>query len=97
MVPRDAPKLLKLTCTRPACDFAMGAFSATLVWQASQRIGSKMAPPARTLQPEELRWLVCPVCHQTLTIDADAVRCIGCARRYPVVDGIPELLPGRAS
>jgi uncharacterized protein YbaR (Trm112 family) len=53
--------------------------------------------PAPTLQPEDLRWLVCPVCHHALTLDAEAVRCAGCGRSYPVVDGIPVLLAGRAS
>jgi uncharacterized protein YbaR (Trm112 family) len=49
------------------------------------------------LQPEDLRWLVCPVCRQSLALDANAVLCSACGRRYPVVDGIPVLLPGRAS
>jgi uncharacterized protein YbaR (Trm112 family) len=49
------------------------------------------------LQPEDLRWLACPVCRQPLALDADALRCTGCGRRYPVVDGIPVLLADRAS
>ena len=49
------------------------------------------------LQPEDLRWLVCPVCRQSLVPDGDALRCTGCGRRYPVVDGVPVLLADRAS
>jgi uncharacterized protein YbaR (Trm112 family) len=49
----------------------------------------------RSLQAEDLRWLVCPVCHQALVLDGDMVRCGGCGRPYPVVDGIPVLLGDR--
>lgn len=44
----------------------------------------------------ELERLVCPVCRQKLRAGGDAVVCIGCSRRYPVVDGIPVLLADRA-
>ena len=49
------------------------------------------------LTAEDMQWLVCPVCHQPLALEADAVRCLGCNRRYPIVDGIPVLLADRAS
>jgi uncharacterized protein YbaR (Trm112 family) len=45
----------------------------------------------------ELDRLACPVCYATLRAEADAIVCTGCSRRYPVVDGIPVLIPGRAS
>jgi|HubBroStandDraft_6_1064221.scaffolds.fasta_scaffold9461284_1 uncharacterized protein YbaR (Trm112 family) len=48
------------------------------------------------LRPEDLRWLVCPVCRQSLAPDEDSVRCSGCNRRYPILDGIPILLAARA-
>jgi uncharacterized protein YbaR (Trm112 family) len=48
------------------------------------------------LQPEDLARLACPVCRQALACEAESVRCTGCARRYPLVDGIPVLLPARA-
>jgi hypothetical protein len=41
---------------------------------------------------ENLRQLVCPVCHQTLQLEENAIRCQGCRRRYPIIDGIPVLL-----
>jgi LSD1 subclass zinc finger protein len=56
-----------------------------------------MPMPTQTLNPEDLRWLVCPVCRQPLALDAEVVRCTGCQRRYPILDGIPILLADRAS
>jgi uncharacterized protein YbaR (Trm112 family) len=47
------------------------------------------------LTENDLRWLVCPVCHQRLQLDNGAIRCQGCSRRYPIVDGIPVLLEDR--
>jgi uncharacterized protein YbaR (Trm112 family) len=52
---------------------------------------------AQSLTPEDLRWIVCPICHQSLQLEAvAAIRCQGCGRRYPIVDGIPVLLADRA-
>jgi uncharacterized protein YbaR (Trm112 family) len=51
---------------------------------------------ARSLTEEDLRRIVCPVCHQSLRFEEAAIRCQGCGRRYPVVDGIPVLLADRA-
>jgi uncharacterized protein YbaR (Trm112 family) len=45
----------------------------------------------------ELDRLVCPVCREKLRAGDNAVVCGGCARRYPVIDGIPVLLAERAS
>jgi uncharacterized protein YbaR (Trm112 family) len=50
----------------------------------------------RTLQAEDLQWLVCPVCYRALALEAKTVRCTGCSRSYPIVDGIPVLLADRA-
>jgi uncharacterized protein YbaR (Trm112 family) len=52
---------------------------------------------ARSLTAEDLRRIVCPVCHKSLEIEAAAIRCQNCGRRYPVVDGIPVLLADRAT
>jgi uncharacterized protein YbaR (Trm112 family) len=52
--------------------------------------------PQRTLTPEDLILLACPVCHQALQLELSYVVCTGCARRYPVIDGIPILLAERA-
>jgi hypothetical protein len=49
----------------------------------------------RPLTSEDLKLLACSVCHQTLELESESVRCTGCGRRYPVVDGIPVLLADR--
>jgi LSD1 subclass zinc finger protein len=55
----------------------------------------------RTFTADDLRWLVCPVCHQPLTLEpsgseAHPIRCTGCQLRYPIVDGLPVLLASHA-
>jgi uncharacterized protein YbaR (Trm112 family) len=45
---------------------------------------------------EDLRWIVCPVCRKTLQLEIGTILCLGCGRRYPVIDGIPVLLADRA-
>lgn len=40
--------------------------------------------------------LVCPACYGTLRFSDAEVRCSGCGRAYPVVDGIPVLIAQRA-
>jgi len=50
----------------------------------------------RPVTADDLRWLACPVCRLPLELHADAVLCTGCARSYPIVDGLPVLLAGRA-
>ena len=45
------------------------------------------------LQPELRALLVCPVDHHALDDDGDALRCPQCGRRYPIVDGIPHMVP----
>ena len=49
----------------------------------------------QSLTTEDLRRIVCPVCHQSLQLEAAAIQCQGCGRRYPIVDGIPVLLADR--
>jgi uncharacterized protein YbaR (Trm112 family) len=41
--------------------------------------------------------VVCPVCYARLRFEEAKVVCSGCARTYPIVDGIPVLIPQRAS
>jgi uncharacterized protein YbaR (Trm112 family) len=41
--------------------------------------------------------VVCPVCYARLHFEEAAVVCSGCARRYPIDDGIPVLIPQRAN
>lgn len=49
----------------------------------------------RVLKANDLRWLVCPACRKSLEAEADSIRCVGCLRRFPIVDGIPVLLVDR--
>jgi uncharacterized protein YbaR (Trm112 family) len=55
---------------------------------------STQTPQPDPLSRDDLKRLVCPVCHQSLALDAEFVRCNGC---NPVLDGIPILLADRAS
>jgi uncharacterized protein YbaR (Trm112 family) len=55
----------------------------------------KISDPDSSLD-SGLRWLVCPVCRAELRVEDGAIGCLGCRRRYPVVDGIPILLADRA-
>jgi uncharacterized protein YbaR (Trm112 family) len=50
-----------------------------------------MSKPAPTAN--DLRWLVCPACRHALQLEDNVIRCLGCNRLYPIVDGIPILLP----
>jgi len=40
--------------------------------------------------------LACPGCHGDLRLETECLVCGGCGRRFPVVDGIPVLIPERA-
>jgi uncharacterized protein YbaR (Trm112 family) len=40
--------------------------------------------------------LACPACFGALRLGEAAAICAGCGRIYPVVDGIPVLIPERA-
>jgi len=55
---------------------------------------------AKSVVPADLKqWtkdLVCPVCFAALRFSESTVVCTGCARNYPLVDGIPVLIPQRA-
>jgi uncharacterized protein YbaR (Trm112 family) len=37
--------------------------------------------------------LACPACLGALRLDATALQCPACGRHYPIVDGIPVLIP----
>jgi len=41
--------------------------------------------------------LVCPFCFAALRFSETNVVCSGCEREYPIVDGIPVLIPQRAT
>jgi hypothetical protein len=41
--------------------------------------------------------LVCPVCFAALRFSDSDVTCTGCGRIYPIVDGIPVLIPEQST
>jgi uncharacterized protein YbaR (Trm112 family) len=53
-------------------------------------------PSQSALVAEALNRLVCPACRQSLALDGDSIRCSGCSRLYPILEGIPILLVERA-
>jgi uncharacterized protein YbaR (Trm112 family) len=58
------------------------------------------APPEKPILPEFSAWgdqLACPVCYQSLLFEKARILCSGCNRTYPMQDGIPALIPDRAS
>ena len=44
------------------------------------------------LDPGLLELLACPVCHGGLKDAGATLDCEKCAKKYPVVDGIPNLI-----
>ena len=50
------------------------------------------------ISPELLEVLACPCCDDrpALQLAGDDLLCSQCNRRYPIVDGIPQLLPESA-
>jgi hypothetical protein len=49
--------------------------------------------PKETISRELLEILACPVCKDGLKLKGNELSCVKCDRRYPLVDGIPHLLP----
>jgi len=45
------------------------------------------------INPELRALLVCPVDHAALEDSEEALVCTQCGRRYPIVDGIPDMVP----
>lgn len=45
------------------------------------------------MNPELRALLVCPVDHGPLEDNEEALVCTQCGRRYPIVDGIPDMVP----
>jgi uncharacterized protein YbaR (Trm112 family) len=55
--------------------------------------GSNNAPE---FDPAVLDQLACPACLGVLRLGEAQLICAACARAYPLVEGIPVLIPARA-
>lgn len=44
------------------------------------------------IDPELLDLLVCPVDKDPVRLEGETLVCATCGRRYPIVDGIPNML-----
>jgi hypothetical protein len=42
---------------------------------------------------ELLEILACPICKREVKLKGDKLVCIKCGREYPIIDGIPNMLP----
>jgi uncharacterized protein YbaR (Trm112 family) len=59
----------------------------------SEKSGSLPGAEVRNpLLASVLDRLACPVCYGHLHLDEHQLRCEGCGRIYPIIDGIPVLI-----
>jgi hypothetical protein len=49
--------------------------------------------PSELVSKELLEILACPVCKADVKPRRNELVCVKCKRRYPVIDGIPHMLP----
>jgi hypothetical protein len=47
----------------------------------------------KTLSKELLEILACPMCKADVKLRRNELVCVKCKRRYPIIDGIPHMLP----
>jgi uncharacterized protein YbaR (Trm112 family) len=55
------------------------------------------SPESPALDQSVIDQLACPACFGALHMETDSLRCGACGRLFPVVDGIPVLIPDRAA
>ena len=53
---------------------------------------SPVSAGEETMMDEMLKLLVCPVDHARLDLEADVLVCQACGRRFPIEDGVPNML-----
>jgi len=53
---------------------------------------SNTQPGNQVISPSLLAILVCPVDKEDVRVDGTELVCTACGRRYPIVDGIPNML-----
>lgn len=47
----------------------------------------------KSISKELLEILACPICKKEVYLKGEELVCKGCGRRYPIVEGIPHMLP----
>jgi len=65
----------------------------------SDESGQSVSSPERGVTPllaSVLDQLACPACFRGLHLNGPRLRCDGCGRIYPIVDGIPVLIVEQA-
>lgn len=74
--------------------------------QADPAGSSSLSQSTQLLWTQLLARLACPACHGALRLETpnaipdagpDAILCTACARRYPILDGVPVLIAERAT
>ncbi len=45
------------------------------------------------ISKELLKILACPMCKASVKLKADTLVCVKCKTKYPIEDGIPNMLP----
>ncbi len=58
-------------------------------------IGSETGAAAAALEPWVVELLACPVDRGAVRLDQTELVCVQCGRRYPVISGIPRMVPDR--
>jgi uncharacterized protein YbaR (Trm112 family) len=53
---------------------------------------STTQPADQVISPSLLAILVCPVDKEDVRVEGTNLVCTACGRRYPIVDGIPNML-----
>jgi hypothetical protein len=53
----------------------------------------ELAETRSEVDPRVIHMLACPVCHGELRAELERLMCAQCGRGYPIVDGIPVLVP----
>ncbi len=64
--------------------------------EGTQPMTGVQPPSAVLFNLDRTPELACPACHGELCQEPGRVVCMACGRAYPVVDGIPVLIPARA-
>lgn len=56
----------------------------------------KTVKSAKHVDPRLFELLCCPKCRGELQKGEGSLNCLACRLRYPVIDGVPVMLPERA-